>query len=77
MGNIWARVANVPIHLAHDAYVLVTVQKRVLLILDSSTPATMGSFVCLQACIRQYHYQALGILIGGCDWDVLLRDQLW
>ena len=77
MGNIWARVANVPVHLAHDTYVLITVKKRVLFVLDSSTPATVGGFICLQACIRQHHYQALSVLVVGSDRDVLLRDQLW
>lgn len=76
MGNVWARVANVPIHLAHDAYMLVTVKKRVLLVLDSSTPASMGCFICLQACIRQYNYQALRVLIVGRDRNVLLCNQL-
>lgn len=77
MGNIWARVANVAIHLAHDPYVLITVEKRVLFVLHSSTPATIGSFVCLQACIRQHNYQALRVLVVGSDRNVLLRNQLW
>lgn len=77
MGDIWARVANVPVHLAHDAYVLVAIKKRVLFVLDSSTPATMGSSICLQTCIRQHHYQALSVLVVGSDRDVLLRDQSW
>lgn len=32
MGNIWSSIADVSVHLAQDAYVLIAIEKRVLVL---------------------------------------------
>jgi hypothetical protein len=41
MGNIGSRVADIAIHLAHDADMFVTVEQRILLISGAWSPAGM------------------------------------
>lgn len=50
--NIWSRIANVAIHLAHDADMFVTVQQRVFLLpLRTRSVSAIASLVCLEASI--------------------------
>lgn len=61
MGDVRPRLADVPVHLAHDTDVLVTVEKRVLFFaLDTHvTSAGVGGLVCLKTRVRQDDNQAL------------------
>ena len=58
MGNIRPRIADVPVHLPHDANVLVAVEQRVLLFLVGPIPASagVGRLVRLQAGIGEDDY---------------------
>lgn len=78
MGNIGAGVANIPVHLAHDANVLVAVEKRVLVLsLDSSAAdAAMRRLVGFEAGIRKNDDESLGVLVGRRNRHVLLGHEL-
>lgn len=57
MCNVGSGIADVTIHLAHDADVLIAVQEREFLVARRAArpaTATMGRFVGLQAGIRQH-----------------------
>ena len=58
MGNIRPRIADVPVHLSHDADVLVTVEQRVFLLLVGpiAAGAGVGRLVRLQAGVREDDY---------------------
>lgn len=78
MGNIGAGVANIPVHLAHDANVLVAVEKRVLVLsLDSgAADAAMRRLVGFEAGIRKDDDESLGVLVGRRNRHVLLSHEL-
>lgn len=53
VGNVWSRIADVTIHLAHDADMFVTVEQRVLLLpLRTGSVSAIAGLVCLEAGIR-------------------------
>ena len=74
MSDVWASITDISVHLAHDADVLVAVEKRVFVLPLGSRPAraTMRCFVGLKAGIRKHDDEPLCILVGGGDRDVLL-----
>lgn len=74
MGDIRSSLADIPVHLAHDTNVLVTVQQRVLFILSRTTAA--GGPVGLQAGVGKNHNQPLGVLVVRRNGDMLLRNEL-
>ena len=75
MCDIWSCITDVTVHLAHDTDVLVTVQQAVLVIFHAIAP--VGSFVCLQAGVRQDYDETLAVFVGGWDGMCLLGDELW
>lgn len=75
VGDVRAGVADVAVHLAHDADVLVAVQQRVLLIL--AVAATVGGLVGFEAGVGEDDDEALGVLVAAGDGAALLRHQLW
>lgn len=75
MCYVGSSVADVAVHLAHDADMLVAVKQRVLVILDA-VAAAVGSLVCFEAGIGEDNDQALGVLVGRGDGDCLLGDEL-
>lgn len=77
MCDIWSCFTNVPIHLAHDPNMLVTVQERVLFILDNTATTTMRGFVGFETRIGEDNNQPLGIFVGGCYGRVLFGHKLW
>ena len=58
MCDVGPGVANVPVHLPHDANMLVAVEQRVLLLLVGpiAAGAGVGRLVRLQAGIREHDY---------------------
>lgn len=78
MGNVGPRFADVPVHLAHDTNVLVTVEKGVFLFaLDAQmTGAGVRGLVCFKARVRKDDNQALRVLVRRRDGDMLLGDKL-
>lgn len=60
VSNVRPRLADITIHLAHDADVLVAVEQRVFLILGAGAPA-MSRPVGLQAGVGENDNQTLGI----------------
>lgn len=55
MGDVRARVADVAVHFAHDANVLIAIQQRVFVFtMNAGTAAaTMRGLVCFEAGIGQ------------------------
>ena len=77
MSNVRPCIANVTIHLAHDADVFVTVEQRVFFLpLAAWSAATEAGLVGLETRIREDDNQAPSVFIGRWDWDVLLCDEL-
>lgn len=78
MGNVGPSLADVPIHLAHDANVLVAVEKRVLVFaLDTHVArSAVRGLVGLETGMRQHDDQALGGFISRGDGHMLLGDEL-
>ena len=78
MCDVGSCFGDVAVHLAHDADVLVTVEERVFfLALDAHvTGPRVRRLVGLERCMRQNDNQALRVLVGGRDGDMLLGDQL-
>lgn len=78
MCNVRPRLADVPVHFAHDANMLVAVQKRILLLaLDTHVAsACVGGLIRLEAGVGQDNNQPPCVPIVGGDWDVLLRNEL-
>ena len=76
MGDVGARVGDVTVHLAHNADVLVAVEEGVLVVLHA-VAATVCGFVGLETGVGEDDDQALGVLVVGCDGDMLLGDELW
>lgn len=75
VGDIGASFADITIHLAHDADVLIAVQQRELLVLGAAA-ATGDGLVGFQTGIGEHHNQALGVLVMGRNSHMLLGDQL-
>lgn len=78
VGDVWAGVADISIHLSHDANMLVAVEEGVLLLALNTHAAgpTVGSLVRLEAGMRENDNQPLGVLVGGCDGKMLLGYKL-
>lgn len=77
MSDVGPGIADVPIHLSHDANVLVAVQQRVLLVSDGAHSAGgVRGLVRLEARIGQDHDEALGVLVIWRDGNMLLCNQL-
>lgn len=53
MRDVWSCIADVTVHLPHDAYMLIAVEKRVFLLsVDTRTAdTTLNGLVCLEASI--------------------------
>lgn len=79
MGYVWPRLADVSVHLAHNANVLIAVQQRVLfLALDAHVPsAGVGGLVRFETGVREDNDQALRVFISRDDRNMLLGHQLW
>lgn len=75
VGDIGASFADITIHLAHDADVLIAVQQRELLVLGAAA-ATGDGLVGFQTGIGEHHNQTLGVLVMGRNSHMLLGDQL-
>lgn len=76
MSDVWACIADITIHFAHDTDVFITVEERVLVLLHAIASNIMRSLVRLKARIRQNNDQSLRVLVITRDWNVLLGDQL-
>lgn len=74
MGDVGAGIADVAVHLAHDANVLVAVEQRVLVIFGAIS-AAVCSFVCLETRVGQHDDEALGVFIGRGYGVRLLSDE--
>lgn len=77
MGDVRTSVADVTIHFSHDANVLIAVEQRVFLISYHAIATRVRSFVRLQTRMGENDNQALGVLVGGRNRDMLLGDKLW
>ena len=79
MGDVWTGITNVTVHFPHHADMLVAIQKRVLLFSASPEAAvpSVRRLVSFKAGVGENDNKPLGILVGGGNWDMLLRDQLW
>lgn len=73
VGDVRSGFADITVHLAHDANVLVGVEQGVLV---ASTGAPVRGTICLQAGIGQDDYEAFGVFVVVRDRDVLLGDEL-
>lgn len=78
MYYVWAGLRYISIKFSENSDVLVAVQQRVLfLTLDTHVTSTgVGRLVCLEAGVGEYDDQALGVLVGRRDGDMLLCDEL-
>lgn len=76
MCDIRPGLTNVPVHLAHDTNMLITVQQRVLFVPTRTAASTVGGPVSLQAGIGENNNQALGVLVMRGDGSMLLSDEL-
>lgn len=76
MYDVRSRLAYITTHFPHDADVIVTVEKRILVI-SCHAAATCRGLEGLEGGIAQHHHQPLGVLVVGSDGDVLFRDELW
>ena len=84
VGDIWAGIADVATHLAHDSNVLVTVEQRVLFlslcagsaIVATTTAAGKDGLVGLETGVGEHDDQSLGVLVGRGNGDMLLCDEL-
>lgn len=75
MGDVRTSIANVPVHLAHNANVLITVKQRIL-VLAVAAGASMRRLVRLKTGIGQDNNQTLRVLVCGRNGCALLSDQL-
>lgn len=78
MSYVRAGIADVPIHFSQHAYVLVAVEKGVLVFAVHACAAdpTMRGFVGLEAGIGENDDQSLRIFVGRRDWHILLGYKL-
>jgi hypothetical protein len=78
VSDIRPGIADVTVHLAHDANVLIAVQERVFLISWASLPATaVDGFVRFETGIGEDNDHPLGARVGGRNWNMLLGDESW
>lgn len=75
MGYVGSGIADVTAHLAHDANVFITVQKRVFFFLAAGLPAAVGCPVCLEGGIRKNDNQSFRVLVTSRDGHVLLGNK--
>ena len=76
MCYVWPGVADISIHLAHDADMLVAVEERELFVPHIIDAATMGCSIRFQAGVRQDDYESLCILVVGRYRHMLFRYKL-
>ena len=80
MRNVGSGIADIAIHLAHDADVLVAVEQRILVLaLDTAEPASGAAAGCLErlkAGIGEHNDQSLRVVVRGRHGRVLFRNQL-
>lgn len=77
MGDVRPRLADVATHFAHDANVVVAVEKVVLVLPRSrASSCAVRRLVSLEGGIAQHHNEPLAVLVVGGDRRVLLRDKL-
>lgn len=76
VGDIRSGVADVSVHLPHDADVLVAVEQGVLLVAAGIAATAVDGAVGLQTGIGEDDDQTLGVLVIGGDGDMLLGDKL-
>jgi hypothetical protein len=78
VGDVWSGIADISVHLAHDANVLVAVEQRVLVVPRpaQAAAAAVRGLVGLKASIGKNDDEPFGVFVGYGDWKVLLRDQL-
>lgn len=76
VGDVWSGIANVAVHLAHDANVLVAIEQRIFVVpARAQAPApAVRRLVRLEAGIGEHDDEAFGIFVVRGDCDVLLRD---
>lgn len=75
MRDIRTSITDIAVHLSHDANVLVAVEQRVLVVLDTVTPGMHG-FVGLEASIGQDDDETLAVLVITGNRNMLFSDQL-
>lgn len=78
VSDIRSSLAYVPVHLAHNSNMFVTVEKRIFLLsLDAHvTSACVGGFVGFETGMRQNNNQAPRVSVGRRYGDMLLCDEL-
>lgn len=77
MGYIRSGIADVTIHLAHDANMLIRIQQAIFLLALAAWPvAAEAGLVSLETCIREDDDQSLRVFIGGWDRSMLLCHQV-
>jgi hypothetical protein len=78
VSDIWSGIADIAIHLPHDANMFVRIEETILLLsLPTWSIATETGLVGLETGIGEDNDQALRVFIGGRDRNVLLSRQLW
>lgn len=76
MSDVRSCIADVSIHLPHDADMLVAVEQRVLFVLDHATTTAVRGFVGFETRIGEHDNQPLRVFVTGCDDRVLFGDEL-
>lgn len=76
MGDVRTGVADISVHLPHDADMLVAVEQRILLIAAGTAATAVDGAIGLQTGIGQDDNQTLGVLVVGGNGNMLLGDQL-
>jgi hypothetical protein len=70
--DVRARVADVPVHLAHDADMLVAVEKRILLLSGKAVAAIAAySFVCLKTRVAKHDNETFRAMVTLRDRQTL------
>lgn len=76
MSDIGSGITNVAVHLAHDADVFIAVEEGVFLVALAWSATAVGGLVRLETGIGEDDDEALAVLVGGGDGDVLLSNEL-
>jgi len=76
MCDIGSGITDIAVHLAHDADVFVAVEEGVFLIALARSTTAMGGLVRLETGIGEDDDEALAVLVGGGDGDVLFGNEL-
>lgn len=78
MSDVGPRLTDIPVHLAHDANMLVTVEKRVFLLSLNAHVTSTGvrRLVSFEARVGQDYNQALRVLVRRRNGGMLLGDEL-